>query len=671
MPTLPICNAGAISWQGARAYHPHQAWLRRARASAGSAVSAACWAARFAGVAGIAIGAGHEIPSRQRVCRVCRRRLLRLRAAARAPRRRLAQRRPQRLDRRLLRRRHAARRTAALPGQLAAGGAGRASLRPHRLSARAPHADRSGAAAGGFAGEPRRPRRTVAARLRPGQAVAHFQNHAAGATANLNPDHQRAAVSPAVARVKAQPYDMHRLKLITLTLLAALGGAAGAQPITLQQAIASALEHNPDLRLSQLGVEGAAAQQTIAGAAPNPTLTLQSFNINANAGVGAGGLRSKTVDSSVRVDQLIERGGKRELRVENAAKLAAASGSDLRETRRQVRLLVSQAYYDLLAADGKLAITRESAQLFDRTVEAARKRQHAGDLAPADVARAQVDALRARNDVLQAESDLFVARQTLALLIGEPANAAQLTALDAWPDVPAAVTDNVASDAVNASAVNTGASSIGVADVASGVNVGRATAGILNDGDADGMLSRRPDVLAAQARFDAAQAARKLALAARSADVTVGLQFEHYPTSITNTQGSGNSFGIALQIPLFVRYGYDGEIRAADVALDTARENMHQARVQARSELELSEERVRSAADKLRRYEGSGGDSIIGAAKKSADAAEFAFQRGALAIMDLLDVRRTYRAAQLEALAACADYAKSLAALQAATSEGK
>lgn len=447
---------------------------------------------------------------------------------------------------------------------------------------------------------------------------------------------------------------MQRIKFTILTVVlgsAALSAAAGAQPIALQQAIATALEHNPDLRLSQLAVEGAAAQQTIAGAAPNPTLTLQSFNINPNAGVGAGGLRSKTVDSAVRVDQLIERGGKRELRVENAARLAAASGSDLRETRRQVRLLVSQAYYDLLAADGKLAITRESAQLFDRTVDAARKRQKAGDLAPADVARAQVDALRARNDVLQAESDLFVARQTLALLIGEPAKAAQLTPLDAWPDVPAAGADNLKTG---------GAAAVGIGQS------GRA----IDDSDDDAALARRPDVLAAQARFDAAQAARKLALASRSADVTVGLQFEHYPTSITNTQGSGNSFGIALQIPLFVRYGYDGEVRAADVALDTARENMHQARVQAHSELELSEERVRSAADKLRRYEG-GADSIIGAAKKSADAAEFAFQRGALAIMDLLDVRRTYRAAQLEALAARADYAKSLAALQAATSEGK
>lgn len=470
---------------------------------------------------------------------------------------------------------------------------------------------------------------------------------------------------------------MHRLKRITLTLLAALStlsATAGAQPVTLQQAIDTALEHNPDLRLSQLGVEGAAAQQAIAGAAPNPTLTLQSFNINPNAGVGAGGLRSKTVDSAVRVDQLIERGGKRELRVENAAKLAAASGSDLRDTRRQVRLLVSQAYYDLLAADGKLAITRESAQLFDRTVEAARKRQRAGDLAPADVARAQVDALRARNDVLQAESDLFVARQTLALVMGEPANAAQLTALDAWPDIPAAQADSFAVSAASGNATNA-ISATNAANVNGGIvniaNIGNAVAHAINDGDDDGVLSRRPDVLAAQARFDAAQAARKLALASRSADVTVGLQFEHYPTSITNTQGSGNSFGIALQIPLFVRYGYDGEVRAADVALDTARENMHQARVQAHSELELSQDRVRSAADKLRRYEGNGSDSIIGAAKKSADAAEFAFQRGALGIMDLLDVRRTYRAAQLEALAARADYAKSLAALQAATSEGK
>ncbi|MBA5690762.1 TolC family protein, partial [Rugamonas apoptosis] len=84
------------------------------------------------------------------------------------------------------------------------------------------------------------------------------------------------------------------------------------------------------------------------------------------------------------------------------------------------------------------------------------------------------------------------------------------------------------------------------------------------------------------------------------------------------------------------------------------------------AELELSLEQVRTAGQKLRLDD----EQLLPAAGKSADAAEFAFQRGALGIMDLLDVRRTYRSAQLDALAARADYAKSVAALQAAVSEG-
>lgn len=454
---------------------------------------------------------------------------------------------------------------------------------------------------------------------------------------------------------------------VLIAMLAGAPAAAQSQAISLQQAMQRALEHNPDLRLATLGVDGANAAVTIAGAPPNPVLTLQSFNINPNAGVGAGNLRSKTVDSAVRVDQLIERGGKRELRLENAGSLAEASVSDLRETRRQVRLLVGQAYYDLLAADSKLAITRESAQLFDGTVAAAQKRQQAGDLAPADVARAQVDALRAHNDVLQAESDLFLARQTLALLMGQPTEAAQLTAADNWPSASLPAPGDAAIAAA-AAQLRAGGSNAAYASAAT-AGVSAAANGGTNDGTniSDTALEQRPDVLAAQARFDAAQAARKLALASRSADVTVGLQFEHYPTSITNTQGSGNSFGIAVQIPLFVRYAYQGEVRAADVALDVARENLHQARTAAHSDLELSQERVRSAGERLRRYD----DELLAAARKSADAAEFAFQRGALGIMDLLDVRRTWRSTQLEALAARADYAKSLVALQAAMSEEK
>ena len=407
-------------------------------------------------------------------------------------------------------------------------------------------------------------------------------------------------------------------------LLVALNAVA-AEPLSLEQALRSAFEHNPDLRLASLGLAGAGAAVSTAGAAPNPTLTLQTFNLNPAAGLGAGSLRNKTIDSTVRLDQLIERGGKRGFRIDAASRLEQAAQSDVHDARRQLRLMVSNAYYDLLAADDKLRITRQSAQLFEGTVRAARKRQQAGDLAPADVARAQVDALRSRNDIAQAESDLFAQRQVLALLMGQ-ADAANGQPSDSWPSGPLPSAD-----------------------------------------DAESVLRLRPDVLAAQARVAAAGAARKLALASRSADVTLGIQAEHFPASAGNAQGSGNSYGIALQVPLLLRHAYQGEIRAADVAFDSAEENLDKVRALARSELLVGAERLRAAHERLRRDD----DELLPAATKSADAAEFAFRHGALGIMDLLDVRRTYRSTQLEALAAHADYAKSLAAAQAAASEGQ
>jgi cobalt-zinc-cadmium efflux system outer membrane protein len=171
--------------------------------------------------------------------------------------------------------------------------------------------------------------------------------------------------------------------------------------------------------------------------------------------------------------------------------------------------------------------------------------------------------------------------------------------------------------------------------------------------------------LAAKFRLDAALASRKLALASRTRDVSVGVQYEHFPASDANSQGSGNSFGIAVQIPLFVRYQFDGEIRAAEIAVNAAEENLEKTRDLARSDLIRNADDARASYERVRRYD----DYLLAAAKKSADAAEFAYQHGALGVMDVLDARRTYRATQLEALAARVDYAKSLAAWQAAISE--
>ncbi|MCU6435484.1 TolC family protein [Undibacterium sp. Jales W-56] len=390
--------------------------------------------------------------------------------------------------------------------------------------------------------------------------------------------------------------------------------------LTLAQAVKLALQNNHDLRSAQIAIGNAEAMTTIAGAAPNPTLTLQTVGINPALGIGPGNLKQKTVDSTIRVDQLIERGGKRELRLASAGHLEKASRLDWIDARRQTQQAASAAYFDLIAAQHKLRIARETAGLFQVTLVAAGKRKSIGDIAGADVARLRVDALRAENDARLASADLLRAKMNLTLMLGLKIQPDSVQAIDEWPEqrIPA-----------------------------------------LNN-EMEKLLQQRPNILAAKARLDAAVAARKLAIASRTRDVSVGLQFEHYPTSPGNTQGSGNSYGVALQIPLFTRYEFQGEIRAAEIAVDAAQENLNKHIDAARSEIAVVIESAQASEELLRRFK----MDLLPAAKHSADAAEFAFKNGAIGVMDVLDARRIYRATEMDAINAQTEFAKAFTTLR-------
>lgn len=428
------------------------------------------------------------------------------------------------------------------------------------------------------------------------------------------------------------PIDTSVMRRIRCTVAAACAAAlalpalaADLQHLTLGSALTLAMEHNRDVRLAAIAIDNAKAGVIIADAPPNPTLSIQTANINPHAGIGAGSLRGKTVDTTIRIDQLIERGGKRELRREAATHQEGAARADRDDAVRQVKLAVAQAYYDLLAAQERVGVADETARLFEQTLAAAQSRRKAGDLAGADVDRVTVDAMKARSDARQAVADLAKARIALAGLIGAVPQASVLHADGNWPD----------------------------------------PAQSLRAASLDEKIEQRPDVKSARARLDAAIANRKLALASRTRDVSVGVQYEHYPSSDTNSAGSGNSYGVAVQIPLFVRYHYDGEIRAAEAAVDSARETLEKTREAARADAATAWSDLDAAAQRLRIDQ----DAALQAAGRAANAAEYAFKNGALGVMDVLDARRSYRAAQLDALSARADFAKSLAAWRASMME--
>lgn len=392
-------------------------------------------------------------------------------------------------------------------------------------------------------------------------------------------------------------------------------------PLSLDQAWALAREKNYDLAAARRNVEAAEAGILSADTAPNPQLSFSANSINPALGVGGGSWREKRVDSTLRIDQTLERGGKRALRVKAATAGRDASLGDLADTLRQQMMAVAAAYYDLLAAQEREVVATEAAALYGQTLKAAELRQRAGDLAPADVARIRTDALRAGNDASQALLERQRAQLALAGLIGQEAQAIRIKVQAQWP-----------------------------------------TAAFDGDGDlaaALAQLEQRPDIRAAQSRIDAAQANRELARASRKRDVSVGIQAEHYPPD------NGNSLGFTVSVPLFFGNDFSGDFAKAEADYGAALDALQRTRGEAAAELQrLAAERT-VALDRLLRSR----DELLPAAKKSAAAADFAFKNGAMGVMDLLDARRTLRAVELEAASAQADYAKAWQAWRLATQD--
>src|SRR5712692_8613167 len=208
---------------------------------------------------------------------------------------------------------------------------------------------------------------------------------------------------------------------------AAFGQPADLGALTLAQAEQLLRSRNRELQAARRAVEAAQANTLTAGARPNPTLSLGVGAINPSAGVGSGPWRDRTMDSSIRIDQVIERGDRRELRVANARSLETASAEDFSDTFRQQRLALRAAYYDLLLAQDKVDIARDTTLLFEGSLRAAELRLKAGDIATADVSRLRVDALRAQNDARAAEAERRRAQLVLAYLIGPSAGKNRLT----------------------------------------------------------------------------------------------------------------------------------------------------------------------------------------------------------------------------------------------------
>ena len=387
--------------------------------------------------------------------------------------------------------------------------------------------------------------------------------------------------------------------LATLALAgwAAMGAAAepGWMGLSLDEALARALDNHPLLAEAEARSEAAAGRTRQAGLWPNPELT-----------VGAEQLRSDpdlvdTRESVAGLSQQIPLGG-RAGKAREVARLEQEAARHEREVvRREVERRVRGAFATALFQQEALKILDQGMEDHGQAMSFARARLQAGELVPVDIAASEMAGARLSLERDRCREATRLAREALALAMGEPERVPEALAgdLDASCDVPALE-------------------------------------------DLLRHMDQHPEALREAAAVGGALARLALAKAARIPDVEVGVLFRR----LEATNEERLDLGVNLPLPMFDRgQGQVAEARAEARAAGLRQRLVLQER---RQSLREDHQRLREAMASYQAHM----DVLVPQAERTLHAAEARAAVGDLNHVDLLETRLEVMRVRLDRLEA-------------------
>lgn len=146
---------------------------------------------------------------------------------------------------------------------------------------------------------------------------------------------------------------------------------APTSPLSLARAIELALEGNPEVAAATRQLEATEGQVLQGRARPNPELAYSLEDA-----------RSQTRTQSWQLNLPVELGGKRAARTKAAEKSREQAQAQLTELRATVRANVAAAYFDVLTAQERLVLARDSVALAKSSTDTVAKRVAAGKVSP-------------------------------------------------------------------------------------------------------------------------------------------------------------------------------------------------------------------------------------------------------------------------------------------------
>lgn len=379
-----------------------------------------------------------------------------------------------------------------------------------------------------------------------------------------------------------------------------------------------ALRHNHTLQAARTTIQQNQAAEITAGLRPNPNLFVDweylPLFTRAQGQSIADYIQSST-EGDIGMSYLIERGHKRERRLEAARASTAVTRSQVADNERGIAFQVGALFINAQLAESTLDLAKQDLTGFQKTVEISNIQYKDGGLSENDRLKIQLQLVQFESDVQQAILARAQALSDLRQTLGYESVPADYDVVGEFEYRPLTMTV----DELQARA-----------------------------------LQNRPDLRAAVLGVNAANSQYSLAKANGKQDPTFSANYSH----VNGISGLTWSFSIPLAI--FDRN--QGNIAQTRVAIRQAEETQKatggQVLTDVRDAYEAVQENGRIAAVFQETY--------LEVAQKSRDISEYAYRRGALALLDFLDAERTYRATQLAYRQAVAAYLTALEQLRQA-----
>ena len=411
-------------------------------------------------------------------------------------------------------------------------------------------------------------------------------------------------------------YTVISILTLAAARLAAQPAAAPPDQVTIEQAVQEAVGHNLNLLAERYNLNIADARIITAKLRPNPVFSAGVDYIDFQNHFSADNSAGPT-EYNFRTDFLVERGRKREFRIEVAQDAREVAQLQLLNTTRTLVLDVQSAFVDVLQAKDNVALARENLQSFQNIVEVNTTRVRAGDLAKVELLRTQVAALQFQSSLRQAESKLKIALNRLQTLMGRTVSSPLFDAVGTLRRDSAPVV----LETVNAQA-----------------------------------LELRPDLLALRKDQARSEAEIRSQLAQGKVDFTVGTEFHRQFYN-----GNGNALGFFFQAPLKVFNRNQGEIERARKEQEQILTRIRAAQVDVQNEVRNAWVQYSTSRGLLENIE----RDLLGQAREVRSTMEYSYRRGEASLVEFLDAQRAFNDARQSANDARADFARSLYTIDA------